>query len=161
MLSLGKNRGERFGERKDIFGGPFFSCSRWGKMDISGLNHAVAAERSQLFYFCNPSRATMQLFSFCNTSRARAPNPTGSKPNRALARKNKGFAVRNTLSLQNGYHFDSEVELDTLGVSFCIRVQSHDATFVSEAESKGEQRSNTKRLHGGQTKQEDEVIRNG
>ena len=103
----------------------------------------------------------MQLFSFCNTSRARARNPTGSKRNRALARKNKGFAFRITLSLQNGYHFDSEVELDTLGVSFCIRVQSHDATFVSEAESKGEQRSNTKRLHGGQTKQEDEVIRNG
>ena len=37
---------------------------------------------------------------------------------------------------------------------------SHDATFVSEAQSKGEQRRNTKRLHGGQMKQEDEVIRN-
>ena len=115
----------------------------------------------QLCSICNTSRTRARLFSFCNTSRARAPIPTGSKPNRVLARKNKGFAVRNTLSLQNGYHFDSEVELDTLGVSFCIRVQSHDATFVSEAESKGEQRSNTKRLHGGQTKQEDEVIRNG
>ena len=103
----------------------------------------------------------MQLFSICNTSRTSVLILPLSKPNHALAGKNKGVAVRNTLSLQNGYHFDSEVELDTLGVSFCIRVRSHDASFVSEAESKGEQRSNTNRLHGGQTKQEDEVIRNG